>query len=360
MLKLHRIQLNNWRNQKHLDLTFSPSLTVLVGPNATGKTNTLEAIQLLCSAQSFRHTKPEQFVLEGTDNAEALLDLTEDMRAVNVGVRVIDGKRHFFRMGKKANKKEITQDILPVLFVPDDLSLVKQSAQFRRDELDTFASLAHYGYAVLLKNYTKALAHRNAVLKDWPLNEALLSVLDNQLSSLGAQLLIHRVALFYDIARLTHDIYASVAGGEDLTLEYESSLTSGELPRDQEAWQELFYKRLQEIRDEDVRLRQTTVGPHRDNYRFDINNKDARSYASQGQQRSAVLAFKFAQVAFTLERLSKTPVLLLDDVMSELDETRRQAVCDYIQKGIQTVITTINLQYFNQDMLQDAVIVHFH
>ena len=175
----------------------------------------------------------------------------------------------------------------------------------------------------------------------------------------GATLLQARVRLFGRLCEKILDVYGSIAGGEVLTCTYESTVCDDPLALSREELAECFLARLEEVRPDDLRRQQTTVGPHRDDVAFAIDGRDTRSFGSQGQQRSIVLALKMAEVELAGEILGGRPVLLLDDVMSELDESRREAVVRFVDEGIQTVVTTTNLGYFSPALLDAAKVVDF-
>ena len=175
----------------------------------------------------------------------------------------------------------------------------------------------------------------------------------------GATLLQARVRLFGRLCEKILDVYGSIAGGEVLTCTYESTVCDDPLALSREELAECFLARLEEVRPDDLRRQQTTVGPHRDDVAFAIDGRDARSFGSQGQQRSIVLALKMAEVLVSEDVTGSRPLLLLDDVMSELDETRRQSVIEFAQSGIQTVVTTTNLGYFSDELLGRSKVVEF-
>jgi DNA replication and repair protein RecF len=175
----------------------------------------------------------------------------------------------------------------------------------------------------------------------------------------GATLLHARLSLFTRLRRHLRTIYAQVGGGEDLDCTYESSLGTGLDLLSRDELRDLYLDRLEELREEELRRGVTLVGPQRDDIAFTIDGRDARSFGSQGQQRSVVLAWKMAEVAIAREVLGEQPLLLLDDVMSELDETRRAAMTRFVQGGIQTVVTTTNLSYFPADLLSDAEVIPY-
>ena len=245
---------------------------------------------------------------------------------------------------------------MSVLFTPDDLSLVTMSASFRRDELDAFGAQVNRGYAKVLRTYTRGIEQRNRLLKEPSFDMGLLDAWDASVALGAATLLVHRLALFRRLSVAAHDIYGQIAQ-EDLSCAYRSSL--GPLPEGatREDLVLLMSDALAKGRELDLRRQMSCVGPHRDDIAFALDGRDARSFASQGQQRSIVLAWKMAEVDVSRQILGASPLLLLDDVMSELDEGRRRALTSFMQEEMQTVITTTNLGYFPDGLLERAKVV---
>ena len=248
---------------------------------------------------------------------------------------------------------------MSVLFTPDDLQLVKRSASFRRDELDDFGRQANRGFASVLATYTRSIEQRNRLLKEERPDLDLLDAWDASVALGGATLLHGRLRLFERLRAKVCEVYGELAAGEGLECRYLCSLGEEALGLSKDELRELFCERLASARPDDLRRQQTTVGPHRDDVAFLIEGRDARAYGSQGQQRSVVLALKMAEVLLSAEVVGNQPLLLLDDVMSELDERRREAVTRFARRGVQTVITTTNLGYFSPKLLDGAEVVGY-
>ncbi len=359
MLVVKSLELRDWRNFERRTIDFSNGLTVLHGRNATGKTNAVEALQTLTAGASFRHPKPSQLVREGADSARIDARIEGDGRVIDVTCKVMNGRRSFERNGKHCVAADLSETLMSVLFTPDDLSIIKRGASHRRNEIDDFGRQANRGYGRLLAAYTRAVEQRNRLLKeDYP-DLSLLAAWDASVALGGASLLSARVRLFKRLATHIRQIYARIADGEELDCRYVSSLDDdvdfSEIPRDQ--IRDLFLQRLEERRADELRRQQTLVGPQRDDIVFEVGGRNARDFASQGQQRSIILAWKMAEVELSSEIVGTKPLLLLDDVMSELDEVRRAAMTGFVKDNIQTVITTANLGYFPQELLVGAEVV---
>ena len=361
--------LADFRSFVRREVSLAPATTILVGPNAAGKTNTVEALQLLTTGASFRRPTPRQLVRDGAESARIDARLAGDGRVIDVRCDVTPARRQFSVNGKRRHASEMPGTLMSVLFSPDDLALVKRGASGRRDELDDFGRQANKGYSHVLAAYTRSVEQRNRLLKEERPDLGLLDAWDSSVALGGATLLASRVRLFRRLAEKVSAIYAQIADGEELVCRYVCSLgdEAVELALDgsrttdeaRSALRDLFAERLAATRPDDLRRAQTTMGPHRDDVCFEVSGRDARAFGSQGQQRSVVLALKMAEVELSAEVLGEQPLLLLDDVMSELDEARRNAVIRFVQRGIQTVITTTNLGYFSPELLDASRVVSF-
>ena len=387
------LHVRNFRNYDDYTLELDPGVTVLVGRNAQGKTNLVEALQLATSGASFRKPSPAELVAEGEESCSISLRLEGDGRVVDLGCTVRDGKRSFTRNGKKCRAAGVRGVVPSVLFCPDDLDMIKRSASVRRAALDGFGVQLNEQYAQLLGTYERLVEQRNALLKERWCTREMLAAWNDSLAQAGASLLTHRLALLDRIRVRFVEAYAQIAPGEHADITYEASVdavlgdASGEVAEGPAAadessvagdrsaasapsartggdrttqvawWRERMLAALDAVFDDELRRGITLVGPHRDEIRFSIDGRDARAFASQGQQRSLVLAWKVAEVAVTRDILGRPPLLLLDDVMSELDAERREAFVRGIEDEVQTVITTTNLGYFSDAILDRAKVV---
>lgn len=357
-LAVTRVAFEGYRNLSGRVFEPAPGVTVLVGPNAAGKTNTVEALQYLTSGTSFRRPAPAELVAPGAPAARVRGRIEGDGRVLDVELEATPERRRFLRNGKPCRAADLQGTLLSVLFCPDDLSLVKGSASRRRAELDGFGAQANAGYRRVLAAYTRAVEQRNRLLKDGCAPE-LLDAWDESVAVGGATLLMHRLNLFARLSGLVAKVYGEVADGESLSCSYAPSVAGASAGMGREELTDLMRAQLAAARPDDLRRGQTSVGPHRDDVSFSIDGRDARSFGSQGQQRTVVLAWKLAEVRLCEDLLGERPLLLLDDVMSELDERRRACVTRFVEGGIQTVITTTNLGYFSASQLGDMRVVEY-
>lgn len=363
------LSVTEYRSFPSFELDLARGVTVLVGHNAVGKTNLVEALQLLTSGRSFRKPSPRELVRAGGTRCSMKLTLEGEGRVIDMGCVVEDGKRSFMRNGKRCRAAGVRGVVPSVLFCPDDLDLVKRGARLRREALDGFGIQLNESYAQLASTYERTVEQRNSLLKEPFCTRDLLDAWNDSIASTGAALTVHRLALLSRIREHLIDVYAGLSGGEAVDVSYVPSWGASDaitLPAAADASSradriEAVRARIAAALDaragEELRRGITLVGPHRDEVAFTIDGRDARTFASQGQQRSLVLAWKIAEVEVTREILGRPPLLLLDDVMSELDEARRQAFLGLVGGGVQTVITTTNLGYFDDLALERAKVV---
>lgn len=346
-------------------------LTIFVGPNAVGKTNIVEGIQLLTALTSFRHATGEQLIRRGSAQARLQADVSDGKRFLQVSLNVEEGVRRYALNGKGRRSSELKGLLPAVAFSPDDLDLVKGPMGVRRAALDALGSQLSANHGVIKRDYEKVIRYKNRLLKEGASGDLVDSINDT-LVTCGAQLTCYRAALFEKLAPELVARYAGLAArteggmraGESLEAYYVASWESfsapnprvGAISRDEA--RESLAQALRERREEELMRKKSLVGPHADRIEFLIGGADAAVFGSQGQQRSVVLAFKLAEAQVVEEVLRQKPVLLLDDVMSELDESRRSALTDYMADDVQTFVTTTNLSYFGRDVLDRARVVH--
>lgn len=329
-------------------------MTILAGPNASGKTNAIEALQLLTALTSFRNARAIDLIRQGQTSASAQIHLTGPNRELDVALQVsrsddINGgsSKKYIYNGKKRSSKDLRGMIPSVTFTPDDLELAKGSNKHRRRELDVLGGQVNPNYYQIVRDYEKVLRQKNRLLKDeapMPLIEAA----DEVFQTVAKQLTNYRHSLF---DRLLPHIaaYYSSFGGDNESLS--GTYIEGRDAAEEERIPSLF---------EEAAAKRALAGPHLHAIEFFINGLSVRDFASQGQQRSLVLAIKLAQSDLINEILGQLPVLLLDDVMSELDGERRRALVKELLEDRQTFITTANIDYFETEILEKATVVTFN
>lgn len=369
-LTIRHIALTNFRSYGTFELADVGPLTILVGPNATGKTNLMEALRLATSQRTLRHATTEQLARDGRDVASVTADASDGNRQLSLEVRVADGKRRFLLNGKPKRSVDLKGVVPSVAFVPDDLDLAKGSMSTRRQALDALGEQLSANHYLIRKDYEKLLRHKNHALKEG-CAPGVLDAVNEMIVTVGAQLTCYRVALFSKLMVHLASFYHEITNGRETvsgcylpSWERDADETdacammqrcSAPLARD-DARQRLRAC-LDRRKDDEIVRRRALVGPHADAIEFLIDGLSVAAYGSQGQQRSLVLAFKLAEVALIREISGQRPIVLLDDVMSELDDDRRRALMAFLAKDMQTFITTAHLDYFDDDVLRRARVV---
>jgi DNA replication and repair protein RecF len=341
------LQLRHFRNYNDLSLTFSPGLNVIHGDNAQGKTNLLESIYLLSTGKSHRTSRDAELITAGANLLTAKASVIRQTGEMALELTLGTETRKQLRINGITEQRiaSLVGNLGTVFFSPDDLQLVKGAPAGRRRFLNIEISQLSQTYLHHLIAYTKVMQQRNTLLKREGVDRSLLEIYDHQLITTGAQLILRRaqaVARLSPLAAAYHETLSS--GRERLHLQYESQINlQHELPSLHDIESQLWHLLEQRRRDE-FRRQITLVGPHRDDLQFQINGADARLYGSQGQQRTAVLALKLAELQYMYEELGEYPVLLLDDVASELDPHRRHFLLHAVREGVQTFVSCTDLE----------------
>ncbi|MDM8211720.1 DNA replication/repair protein RecF [Mediterraneibacter glycyrrhizinilyticus] len=335
------LKLKNYRNYDLLDLNFDPNTNILYGDNAQGKTNILEALYLSGTTKSHRGTKDRDIIQFGYD--ESHIETIVEKRGICFQIDM-----HL----KKNSPKGIAIDKIPirkagelfgivhfVFFSPEDLNIIKEGPAGRRRFIDLELSQLDKIYLSNLSNYNRIINQRNSLLKDLYGQKNLMDTLDiwdMQMAAYGTKVLEARKNFIKQVNEIISDIHFKLTGGKErISISYEASNGNMSL---EEA--------LKRYRERDMRMKSTTVGPHRDDICFTTDSGlDVRKFGSQGQQRTAALSLKMSEIELVKQVIKDTPVLLLDDVLSELDKHRQNYLLDSIN-NIQTIITCTGLDEF--------------
>lgn len=328
---IKKISLSNFRNYIDETVEFSPKTNIVVGKNAQGKTNLIEPIYILSTLKSFRNSKLVDCIREDSDQATIEVVLESDTFGERKIKYVInkDGEDEYYVNGNLIKqKKDKLGFVYAVIFSPDELKIVKSGPEVRRDFIDTDISQVSKAYCVLLDRYEEILMNRNKLLKSCAYIknvDAQLDVFDTQLALIGSQIALSRKNFIDKInGKVSSVLNYLTRGKENLEIKY-----VGLKGKTREDMTENFLNNLVVSRDKDKEVGYTTIGPHRDDLKFFINKKEVKPYASQGQIRSVVLALKLAELE-TIKEEKECPILLLDDVFSELDYSRQELLLKYL------------------------------
>ena len=334
------LELQNFRNYEDLKIDFSSGTNILYGLNAQGKTNILEAIYLSATTKSHKNSKDKEIIKFEKEESHIKTIISKDEVEEKIDMHLRKSKSKGIAINNKKIKKasELLGLLNVVLFSPEDLGIIKNGPSERRRFIDMELCQLDNFYLYNLNNYNKIVNQRNKLLKDFYLNPDLketLSIWDSQLVSYGSKIIERRRNFIVQLNTIIEEIHSKLTGNvEKLNIKYEPDVS-----------EEKYEKELKTNQLRDIKLKQTTVGPHRDDFSFIINDNDVRKYGSQGQQRTAALSLKLAEIELVKKTIKDTPVLLLDDVLSELDSNRQNYLLNNI-RDIQTIITCTGLDEF--------------
>ncbi len=341
---LKRLELDFFRNYLHAGADFSPGVNVIWGENAQGKTNLLEAAAYLSGAGSHRARYDRELIQFGVDHAFLKGQVFSRERNFELEVKLHRGARKdLYSNGVKLKRAaELGEVCNTILFCPEDLSLIRAGAAQRRDFLDNAICQLRPKYAAAVAEYRKLYEEKTRILRDWEDKPSLLDTLDDfnlRMAQVGAVVIHYRAHFVKRLGELTPPIQADFSGGrETLALRYETVSTVTDPEAGPKAILEQLLAHQQSHRQAELDARQCLSGPHKDDLAVDINGRAARQYASQGQTRTAALSLKLACRELFKEDTGEWPVLLLDDVLSELDAKRQSFVLERITGG-QVLIT---------------------
>ena len=337
---IKRLELADYRNYEFLDLQFEKGTNILYGDNAQGKTNILEAIYVAATTKSHKGSKDKEIINFDKEEAHIRTYLEKEGIETRVDMHLRKSKSKGIAIDGKKIKK--AADLLGlcnvVFFSPEDLSIIKSGPSERRRFVDMELCQLDSFYLYNLNHYNKIVNQRNKLLKDMYMNPQLkdtLSIWDSQLVSFGSKIIERRKLFVEQLNDIIFDIHKKLSGGkEEISISYEPDVSIEE-----------FENKLRINQDRDIKLKITSVGPHRDDFAFLNGNIDIRRFGSQGQQRTAALSLKLSEIELVKKISKDNPILLLDDVLSELDSNRQNYLLNSIGE-IQTIITCTGLEEF--------------
>lgn len=360
---LEELQLRNFRNYDEHSITFDNKVNVIIGENAQGKTNLMEAIYVLAFTKSHRTSKEKELIQWEKDFAKIEGRVTR--RNQSVPLEIVISKK-----GKKAKLNRLEQKRLSdyigainvVMFAPEDLTLVKGPPHTRRRFIDMELGQIQPAYIYHLSKYQKVLKQRNQMLKQIRYQETsdhmMLDVLTDQLIE-HAAILLEKRFLFIDLLKgWAAPIHYGISHEQEkLAIEYDNTIEVSE-DANKETLETVYRNKFHEIREKEIERGTTLIGPHRDDLIFYVNGKDVQTYGSQGQQRTTALSVKLAEIELIYKEVGEYPILLLDDVLSELDDSRQSHLLNTIQGKVQTFVSTTSVDGIYHETLRNAELFH--
>lgn len=343
---IRSIELRNFRNYESLDIEFNDGTNILYGDNAQGKTNILEAAYMSGTTKSHKGSRDKEMIRfdESESHIRTIVEKNEKQFQIDMHLRRNGSKGVAINKIPIKKASELFGILNIVFFSPEDLNIIKNGPAERRRFIDLELCQLDKLYLSDLSSYNKVLNQRNRLLKDIGYRSDLLDTLpvwDSQLIEYGRRIITKRKAFVDELNQIIQQIHSNISGGkENLILKYEPNID------------DIFFEdELSKAKNKDLKLCQTTVGPHRDDMLFSIDGVDIRKYGSQGQQRTSALSLKLSEIDLVRKSIHNTPVLLLDDVLSELDSNRQNYLLNSIT-DIQTIITCTGLEEFVKNRFQ--------
>lgn len=333
-MQLCHLECKQFRRLNHVAFEPVQGVNVLRGQNAQGKTTVLEAVLFVCTSKSHRTTTEKDLVCHGEEDFHIIAQAERNGAPLKLESHWYQGTKRIMVNGiPQPRMSELLGRLNVVFFSPEDLELIKGGASNRRRFLDMEVSQVDTAYLQALQRYRKVLRQRNELLRGHNPDQSLLEVWDVQLAEQGTKLMQARKQFVDELSGHAQQAYSTIAAAEAFSLNYCPDI---EAP-------EALLKTWAKTRETDIRRRQTTRGPHRDDLEILVSDRPARTFGSQGQQKSAALALKLAELNLVLERTGEYPVLMLDEVLAELDATRSRKLFEAIPDAVQCLVTTTQL-----------------
>ena len=355
-MKIRNLQLKNYRNYKNLDIELSPGLNIFIGNNAQGKSNILESIFVLALTKSYINIKDQYLINNNEEFSVIKGKFYTDTVENKLEVIITDTSKKL-----KINNVEIKKfcdyisRVKVLIFSPYNVNFVKDGPNVRRKSINMVMSQFSNNYVKLLQNYNAVLKKRNHFLKSIDCfkeyNRFYFDALTDRFCSLAIEIVLERSNFINKINKFLGHIYQEITDYEGLSFKYVSSI---DILNDKEDMIEKFKLKLQSLFDREKAYGMTLVGPHRDDFLFFLNGKDLSIFGSQGQIRAAILAVKLAEVLIFKENDGDYPILLLDDIFSELDVSKRNNLVKYILDDVQTIITTTDINLIDKTLIDKS------
>lgn len=343
---INKLELMDFRNYESLSVELSKGVNIFFGDNAQGKTNILEAIYLCCTTRSQKRSRDKDMIRFGEDEAHLKMFFHKSMLDRKIDLHLIKGKSKRIAIdGIPVTKATEVYGMMNIIsFSPEDLSIIKEGPGERRNFVDMELCQLDREYMFSLSSYNRAILQRNILLKQISVNNSLKSTLDiwdDQICEYGKVIIARRKKFIDDLNVIAAPIHKNLTNGEEeLIIKYVPNTTAANIQND------IFLSR-----DRDILTKMSNVGPHRDDIECIINKDNARTFGSQGQQRTVALTLKLAEIELVRSSVHDDPVLLLDDVLSELDRSRQNQLLNSID-GIQTIITCTGLEEFIKERVK--------
>ena len=356
---LSKIELSHFRNYKKEKVKLSSTINIFIGDNAQGKTNILESIYILALTKSHRVGFENNIIENGYEACKISGSLRDNDSLKDMSLLVnIENKKVFINDKEVKKIADYISNLNVIMFCPNDLDIIHGSPQVRRNLLNIQISQLYPFYVNYLNEYNRLLKNRNEYLKQMNINgitdNRYLDIINEKLVDRGASIYLYRKKYLDYINSKIGDIYKNIIDIKNLNVVYENNIDITDF--DVESIKKVFLKKLNSNLKREMMQGMTLFGPHRDDFSFYIKDNNLKYYGSQGQQRLAIISFKLAEVGLFIEEKNTSPILLLDDIFSELDIKKRNMLIKYIPEEVQTIITTTDLKNIQKRVISKAKI----
>ena len=358
-MRIEKIKLTNFRNYTNLEVVFHPGINIFIGENGQGKTNILESIYILSLTKSNRAGAEENMIKFNEEIAKIEGMVKREDLLKKQAVHITKLKKQLYINDKEIKRnRDYISNFCVIAFTPDDLDIVKGSPTIRRNMMNIDISQLHNSYITYLNEYNMVIKMRNEYLKKMNLNGntdmRYLDVVNESMIKKATKIYEYRYSFFERINKYLPGIFKKITGLDNLMIDYNSSIHVDNFS--EEEIRKKFTAKFKKNFNIELMQGMTLEGPHRDDFNFNLDCKDMKLFASQGQQRMAVIALKIAEIYLFKEELGEYPVLLLDDIFSEIDTKKRNKIIKYLDYNIQCIITTTDINDIDEDLLENAFI----
>ena len=355
-MKIKSLKLQNFRNYSHLDITFNDGLNIIIGNNAQGKTNILEAIYFLSITKSNLSVNDKNCIKKDSLYAKIIGVMEDKIGSKKLELLMnVKGKKLLINNKEIKKHSEYVGNLKVIIFNPDDVRLIKEAPGNRRRFINIEISQLYSKYINILNEYNLVLKQRNEylkVIKTGKVNELYFDILTEKLIDLADMIYRYRIDFIENINKYIGNVFNSISNSKGLIIKYNPSIVISNMDN----LKENMLNKLKQNYEREIFMGNTLYGPHRDDFSFVLEDNDLLVYGSQGQIKMAILALKLSLIDVFKDVCGEYPVLLLDDLFSELDVEKRNKVINYLNKDIQTIVTTTDLKNVDKRLVRNSII----
>ena len=358
-MRIEHLKLVNFRNYSNLKIDFNKNVNIFVGNNGEGKTNILESIYVLSLTKTNRYGVDDNLIKFNEEISKIEGIITKKDLILKNEIQLTKNKKKIFINNKEIRKiKDYISNFCVISFTPSDLEIIKGSPNIRRNMINVDISQLYNNYISYLNEYNQVVKIRNEYLKKMNLDGnsdiRYMNVINEKLIEVGIKIYKYRYDFFCEINKLLPKIFKKISNLDGLTIKYDSNFSLNET--DYDKLRKNYENKLNKNFKIELMQGVTLIGPHRDDFSFDLNGIDMRNFASQGQQRLAIIALKISEIYLFKNLMNEYPVLLLDDIFSEIDIKRRNKIIKFLLNDIQTIITTTDINDIEDKLLEKATV----